>query len=227
MAQYNKIDVHLTKLQLKKMQDAVKNNNGTTIRLTNKNFNNNKLIHDLYLTEQQLNKLRKKVDNNMSTDIKLSKVQINKIIKEGGNLGRLLINFLPKLIKPAISIGKNILAPLGLSAAMSATDAAIQKRMYGSGDSMLIISNNDLNDLNKIITALEEHDILLKGTAKAIKNETQKQKGGFLSMLLGTLGASLLGNLLTGKGLYRTGQGMYKAGQGSKKINSISFSNKF
>ena len=96
----------------------------------------------------------------MSTDIKLNKVQKNKIIKEGGNLGRLLMNFLSKLIKPAISIGKNILAPLGLSAAMSATDASIQKKMYGSGNKTLIISNNDLNDLNKIITALEEHDII-------------------------------------------------------------------
>ena len=101
MVQYNKIDLDLTKLQLKKTQDAVKNNNGTTIRLNNKNFNKNQLIHKLYLTEQQLNKLRKKIENNMSTDIKLSQVQINKIIK-GGNLGRLLINFLPKLIKPAI-----------------------------------------------------------------------------------------------------------------------------
>ena len=80
------------------------------------------------MTEQQLNKLRKKIENNMSTGIKLSKVQINKMIKEGGNLIRLLMNFLPKLIKPAISIGKNILVPLGLSAAMSATDAAIQKK---------------------------------------------------------------------------------------------------
>ena len=62
----------------------------------------------------------------MSTDIKLSKVQINKIVKEGRNLGKLSISFLPKLIKPAILIGKNILAPLGLSAAMLATDAAIQ-----------------------------------------------------------------------------------------------------
>ena len=70
------------------------------------------------MTEQQLNKLRKKIENNMSTDIKLSKIEINKMIKEGGNLRRLLMSFLPKLIKPAISIGKNILAPLGLSAAM-------------------------------------------------------------------------------------------------------------
>ena len=70
----------------------------------------------------------------MSSDIKLSKVQINKTIKESGNLGRLLMNSLPKLIKHAISIGKNILAPLGLSVPMSGTDAAIQKKMYGSGN---------------------------------------------------------------------------------------------
>ena len=74
----------------------------------------------------------KKIENNMSTDIKFSKTQRNKTIKEGGNLDRLLVGFLPKLIKPAISLGKNILAPLGLSVAMSATDAAIQKKMYVS-----------------------------------------------------------------------------------------------
>ena len=114
------------------------------------------------------------------------------------------MSFLAKLINPEISIGKNILAPLRLSAAMSATDTAIQKNMHGSGNKTLIISNNDLNDLIKIATALEEHDILLKETTKTIKNTTKKQEGGFLSMLLGTLGPSLLGNLLTGKGLYRT-----------------------
>ena len=75
-----------------------------------------------------MTKLICKIKNNMSTDIKLSKVQINKIIKKGGNLGKLLMSFLPKLIKPAISLGKNILAPLGLSAAISTTDAAIQKK---------------------------------------------------------------------------------------------------
>ena len=106
---------------------------------------------------------------------------------------------------------------------MSAKDAAIQKEMYGlgnlknSGITTLIISNGDINDLIKIVTALEEHDILFKGTSKTIKNETKEQNGGFLSMLLGTLGASLLGNLLTGKGLYRTGQGMYRTGQVLKK----------
>ena len=106
---------------------------------------------------------------------------------------------------------------------MSATDVAIQKKMYGSGNKTLIISNNDLNDLIKIATSLEEHDILLKATTKTIKNNTKKQEGGFLSMLLGTLGASVLGNLLTGKGLYRTGKGMYRTGHGLKKnVNSTS-----
>ena len=175
------------------------------------------MIHELYLTERQLKKLIKKIENNMSTNVKLSKVLINKIIKEGGNLGRLLMSFLPKLIKPAIAIGKNILGPLRLGAAMSAKDAAIQKKMYGSGMTTLIIHNDDLNDSIKIFTALEEHDILLKGTSKTIKNNTKKQEGGFLSMLLGTLGASLLGNLLTGKGMCRTGKGMNRTGQGLKK----------
>ena len=208
MVKYNKVDLHLTNLQLKKVADAAKNNNGTTIRLSNKNFNKNQLLHELYLTQKQMEKLIEKVRNNMSTDIKLSKVQINKIIKAGGNLGTLLMIFLPKLMKPAISIGKNILGPLGLSAAMPAADPAIQKKMYGLGNTTLIISNDDMKDLIKIVTTLEEHDILLKGISKTIKNQTKEQRGGFLSMLLGTLGASLLGTLLTGKGLYRTGQGM-------------------
>ena len=145
--------------------------------MSNKIFNKNQLLHELYLTKRQMTKLT----DNMSTDIKLSKVQVNKILKEGRNLGKLLMSFLPKLIKPAISLGKNILAPLGLSAAMSATDAAIQKKMYGHGNTTLIVSDNDMNDMIKIVKALEEHDILLKGITKTIKNETKEQKGGFFN----------------------------------------------
>ena len=84
----------------------------------------------MYLRQSQINKLRNEFENNITTDIKLSKAQINKIIKSGGALGLLLARFLPKLIKQAISLGKNILAPLGLSAAMSATDAAIKKNVW-------------------------------------------------------------------------------------------------
>ena len=83
-----------------------------------------------------------------------------------------------------------------------------------------------MNDIIKIIEALENSGILLKGVTKTIENEAKEQRGGFLSMLLGTLGASLLGNLLTGKGMMRAGEGIVRAGEGSKKkakfINNFS-----
>ena len=82
----------------------------------------------------------------------------------------------------------------------------------------LIIEQEDMNDIIKIIEALENSGILLKGVTKTIENETKEQRGGFLSMLLGTLGASLLGNLLTGgKVIVRAVDGIVRAGEGSKK----------
>ena len=80
----------------------------------------------------------------------------------------------------------------------------------GSGNTTLIISNEEMNDIIKIVQALEDSDILLKVVTKAITNEIKEQKGGFLSLLLGTLGASLLGNLLTSKGIVRAGFGNNK-----------------
>ena len=85
-----------------------------------------------------------------------------------------------------------------------------KKKMHGSGTTTLIISNEEMNDIIKIVQALEDSNILLKGVTKTIKNETKEQKGGFLSMLLGTLGASLLGNILAGKGIVRAGSGNKK-----------------
>ena len=82
--------------------------------------------------------------------------------------------------------------------------------MHGSGNTTLIISNEEMNDIMKIVQALEDSNILLKGVTKTIENETREQKGGFLSMLLGTLGASLLGNLLSGKGIVRARSGNNK-----------------
>ena len=91
-----------------------------------------------------------------------------------------------------------------------------KENIHGSGNKTLIISNEEMNDIIKIIEALENSNILIKGVAKTIKNKTKEQKGGFLSMLLGTLGASLLGNLLTGKRIVRagTGKGIVRAGTG-------------
>ena len=87
------------------------------------------------------------------------------------------------------------LAPLGITAATSAMNARIQKKMHGSGTKTLKISNKEINDIMKIVQALEDSTILLKGVIKTIKNKTKEQKRGFLSMLLGTLGASLLENI--------------------------------
>ena len=80
----------------------------------------------------------------------------------------------------------------------------------------LIIEQEDMNDIMKIIEALENSGILLKGVTKTIENETKEQRGGFFSTSLGTLGASLLGNLLTGgKSIMRAGDGIVRAGSGS------------
>ena len=106
MVKYNKINAKLSNLQLSKLKTAVKNNERTTLRISNKNFNKEQLPHELFLTQQLITKLRNKIENNMSADIKLSKAQIKKIIMSGGALGSILGRLLPKLIKPAISLGK-------------------------------------------------------------------------------------------------------------------------
>ena len=143
----------------------------------------------------------------MSTDLKISKAQISKIIQSGGFLGSLLSKLAGPLMKLAAPLA--ILASLGITAAASATDAGIKKK-HGSGTTTLIISNKEMNDIMKIIQALEDCNILLKVVTKTSKSETKEQKGGFLSILLGTLGASLLGNMSAGKGIIRAGSGNKK-----------------
>ena len=153
----------------------------------------------------------------MSTNTKLSKAQISKIIQSGGCQGKLLgpllktgLLLIKNVIKP---LGKSALIPLGLTAATSAADAGMQQqqqKILGSGTTTVVISNEEINDIMKIVQSLEDSGILLKGVTKTIKNETKEQKGGFLFMLLDTLGASLLGDLLTnnlsGKGTVRAGE---------------------
>ena len=107
-------------------------------------------------------------------------------------------------MKVAVPLAKSILAPLGITVSASAIDGAIQKK--GSGTKTLIISDEEINDIMKIVQVLEDSNILLKEVTKTTKNETKEQKGGFLSMLLGALCASLLGNLLSGKGTLRAGK---------------------
>ena len=232
MIEYSKINCKLTNVQLNKLKKAVKSNEGTTLRLGIRNFNKNEHPHELLLTTRQNTKLRNAFNNNSATDIKLSKTQIKKIIQSGGFLGKLLSKLAGLLMRVALPLAKNVLAPLGLTAAMSAIDGSIQKKIHGSGVK-LIIEQEDMNDIMNIIKALEKSGILLKGVSKTIKNETKEQRGGFLGMLLGTLGASLLGNLLTGgkgsvasrakgEGIMRAGDGIVRAGAGSLTNTEIS-----
>ena len=169
----------------------------------------NDLLHELLLTTGQKAKLRNAFNNNMSTDLILPKAQISKIIQSGGFLAS-LSKLAGPLMKLAVPLAKNILTPLKIAAAASATDAGIQKKIHGSGATTLIISNKEINCIMKIVQAFEDSNILSKGVIKTIKIETKEQKGGFLSMLLGTLGASLLGNILAGKGIVRAGSGNKK-----------------
>ena len=216
MVEYSKINCKLTNVQLNKLKKAIKSNEGASLRLNIKKFNKDELPHELLLTTRQNTKLRNAVNNNLATDIKLSKAQIKNLIQSGGFLGKLLSKLAGPLMKVAIPLPKNVLAPLGLTAAMSAIDGSIQKQIYGFGVK-LIFEQEDMNDIIKIIEALENSGILLKGVTKTIENETKEQRGGFLSMLLGTFGASLLFNLLTGKGMMRAGEGIERAGEGAKK----------
>ena len=176
------------------------------------NLNKEDLPHELLLTTRQNTKLRNAINNNLATNIKLSKAQIKILIQSGGFLGKLLSKLAGPLMKVALPLAKNVLAPLGLTAVMSAIDRSIEKKIHDSGV-ILINEQEDMNDIMKIIEALENSGILLKGVTKTMEIETKEQRGGFLSMLLGTLGASLT----CGKGIVRAGEGVIRAGERVKK----------
>ena len=136
-----------------------------------------------------------------------------KIGQSGAFLGRLLgallktgLPLIGNVLRPLV---KSVLIPLGLTA----TDAAIHKKMFGSGVTILIISNEEMNDIMKIIKSLEESGFLIRGVSETIKNKVKEETEGFLGMLLDNLGASLLGNLLTRNGIIRVGEGKIRAGQ--------------
>ena len=155
------------------------------------------------------------------------------MIQSGGFLGRLLNPLLKTglpLIKSVIKpLTKSVLIPLGLTAAASAADAGIHKKILGSGhnNTTLIISNDEMDDILKIVKSLEDSGVLLKGVSKTIQNEAKEHRGGFLSMLLGALVASLLGDILSkglsGKGVIRAGEGTITAGYGFKMSSIKNF----
>ena len=217
MTQYNSLNIKLSSSQLNKFKSAIKNETEVVLRLSSNMIGDNEtnFPHKSLLTNRQISNLRKAFANHLSADIKLSKTQLSKMIQSGGFLGRLLglllktgLPLIKNVIKP---LAKSLLIPLGLTAAASVADAGINTKMLGSGNTKLIISNDEIEDVIKVIKSLEDSGLLLK--------RVTEKKGGFLSMLLGTLGASLLGNLLTGKEAIanRQGQEVYRAVRGKGK----------
>ena len=114
------------------------------------------------------------------------------------------------------SLDKIVSIPLGLTAAASSADAGIHKITLGSRAATLITSNEEMEDIMKILKSLEDSGLLLKSVSEIIQTETKEQKGEFLSMILSTLGASLLGNMVTDKRLNRAVEGKIRASYGSK-----------
>ena len=231
MTQYNSLNVKLSSSQLNKLKLSIKNENDVVLRISSNmvsNSNNNtNFPHELLLTNRQVANIRKAFANHSSIDIKLSKTQLSKMIQSGGFLGNLLGKLAGPLMEVAMSLAKNVLASLGLSAAMSAIDGSIKKKMLGSGATTLITSNDEMDDILKIVKSLENSGVLLKGVSKTIQHEAKEQRGGFLGMLLGTLGVSLLGDVLpkglSGKGVIRAGEGTIRAGYGSKRPSLKNF----
>ena len=238
MTQYSSLNVKLSNSQLNKLKSSIKNETDVVLRISsnmvgNSNDNTN-FPHKLLLTNRQVANIRKAFAKNTSTDIKLSKTQLSKMIQSRGFLGRLLgpllktgLPLIKSVIKP---LAKSVLIPLGLTAAAAAADAGIHKKISGSGhnNTTLIISNDEMDGILKIFKSLENSGVLLKGVSETIQNEAKEQREGFLSMLLGTLGASLLGDILSkglsGKDVIRADEGIIRAGYGSrrsslKKIN--------
>ena len=225
MTQYNSLNVKLSNSQLNKLKSSIKNETDVVLRISSNmvsnSYDNTNFPHELLLTNRQVANIRKAFAKNTSTDIKLSQTQLLKMIQSGGFLGNLLGKLADPLMKVTMPLAKNVLVPLGISAAMSAIDGSIKKKMFGSGTTTLIISNDEMDDILKIVKSPENSGLLLKGVSETIQHEAKEQTGGFLSMLLGTLCASLLGDILSkglsGKGVIRAGEGTIRAGYGSRK----------
>ena len=189
MTQYNSLHVKLLNSQPYKLKSAIKNKTEVVLRLSSNMIGDDEtnFPHKLLLTNRQVSNLRKAFTDKSSTDIKLSKTQISKMIQSGGFLVRLL----GPLLKTGLPIMKNVikvlakivLIPLGLTAAASAADARVHKKALGSGCNItttLIISNDEMENIIKIVKSLEDSDFLSKGVSEQFKMKLKNKKEDFL-----------------------------------------------
>ena len=202
MTQYNTLNIKQSNSQVNKLKYGIRSGTEVTLKLSENVIgdSNNEInfSHKFLSTNTQVARLCKVIANGLSANIKLSKTHLDQIVQSEGFLGRRLGQLLKNgmLMKNILkSLAKSVLMTLELAAAL-ATDGVIPKKTFESGMRTFIISN----DVMKIVKSLVETGLLIKGISKIIKDAVKNQKDGFLKMLLGTLGASLLGNLLTAKG---------------------------
>ena len=120
---------------------------------------------------------------------------------------------LPLMKRVLTPLGKGVLLPLRLLAGMSAAEATIENKIYGSGGTALTIANEKMEDIMKIVKSLEESRLLVKGMNETVNNETKEQKVQFLPMSFGALAASMLGSALKGRGVIRVGAGTIRPGK--------------
>ena len=213
MPQYNSLNVKLTNSQLNKLKSSIKNGTDVILRLSSNMIGHSddgtNFPHKLLLTNKEI--FVKLFSNHTLTDVKLLKAQLTNMQKGG------FLRFLAPLLKPGLPLLKSVIKPLGM---LGLTYAAINEKILGSGNhTTLIISNDHLNNLLEVIKSLEKIGILLDGITETVKNEIKEQKSGFLLMLLGTLGDSLLGDLLTkylsGRGVIRAEEETIRTGYGT------------
>ena len=177
MTQYNTLNVKFSNSQLNRLKSGIKNDTQVTLSLSSNavsdSINETYFQHKLLLTKTQVSKICKAFANNSSANIALSKTQLSKMVQLGEFLGRLR----EPLLRTSFSLMKNVFKPLaksdlillGLTAAASATNAATQKKVFGSGMTTLIISNEEMDDVMKIIKSIEESGLLIKGVSETIK----------------------------------------------------------
>ena len=177
MKKYHSLNIKLSNSQLNKLKSEIKNKSEVVLTLSSNMIGDNETTfrHKLLITNRQVASLRKSFANYLSTDIKLSKTHLSKMIQSGGFLGRVLgpllktgLPLIKNMIKP---LAKSVLIPLGLTAAASAADAGIHKKILGSGNmTTLIISNDEIEDIIKIVKSLEDSGLLLKGVSETVQN---------------------------------------------------------
>ena len=176
MTQYNSLNIKLSTSQLNKFKSAIKNETEVVLRLSSNMIGDNKtnFLHKLLLTNRKVANIRKAFANNSSADIKLTKTRLSKMIQWGGFFGRLIgpllktgLPLIKNLIKPS---AKSVLAPLGSTAA--AADAAIHKKLGSNHNNtrILIISNNEIEHIVKIVKSLEDFGLLLKRGTETVQN---------------------------------------------------------